>query len=107
MSDVAQTLPRGRHRLSRDEVVRSQRERIQRSLAETMAVKGYAGTSVAEVLRSARVSRETFYEQFASKEDCFMSVFEEAYQRLAAAAAPDGLGADSAPQDWFEIVLRA
>ena len=107
MSTAAQTLPRGRHRLSRDEVVASQRERIQRALAEAMAEKGYAGTSVADVLRIARVGRETFYEQFSSKEDCFMSVFEEAYRQLAAASAPDGLGAGSTPQDVFELVLRA
>ena len=108
MSIAAQTLPRGRHRLSRDEVVASQRERIQRALAEAMAEKGYAGTSIADVLRIARVGRETFYQQFTSKEDCFMSVFEEAYARLAAAAAPDLMaGAGSTPQEWFELVLRA
>jgi AcrR family transcriptional regulator len=106
MSTVAQPLPRGRHRLSRDEVVRSQRERLQRALAEAMAVKGYAGTSIAEVLRIARVSRETFYQQFSSKEDCFMSVFEEAYERLAAATAPGDLAAGATPQEWFAVVLR-
>jgi AcrR family transcriptional regulator len=107
VSAVAQPLPRGRHRLSRDEVVRSQRERLQRALAEAMAEKGYAGTSVAEVLRIARVSRETFYEQFASKEECFMSVFEEAYERLAGAAtAPGDLATGATPQEWFALVLR-
>ena len=107
MTGVATPLPRGRHRLSRDEVVRSQRERLQRALAAAMAEHGYAETSVAAVLRGARVSRETFYEQFTSKEDCFMSVFEEAYARLLAATAPSGPAAAAAtPQDWFALVLR-
>jgi AcrR family transcriptional regulator len=101
------TLPRGRHRLSREEVVGSQRERLQRALAETMAVKGYARTSVADVLRAARVSRETFYEQFSGKEDCFMSVFEEAYSQLVSAAAVAGSEASGTPIDWFGRVLEA
>ncbi len=71
-------LPRGRSALSRQEVDRSQRERILWAMAETMAEKGYGATSVADVLRAAGVSRKTFYEQFASKADCFMSAFEEA-----------------------------
>lgn len=81
-------LPRGRHRLTRDEVAESQRGRLVRAMAEEMAEKGYARTSVAGVLRRARVSRETFYELFSSKEDCFMSAFEEAYSQFAAALTP-------------------
>src|SRR6266568_1139748 len=43
-----------------------------------MAEKGYVETSVADVLRRARVSRETFYQQFSSKQDCFVAAFETA-----------------------------
>jgi len=78
-------LPRGRHGLSREEVVGSQRGRIFRAMAETMARKGYAATSVSEVLREAGVSRETFYEQFSSKEDCFMAAFEAAVESMLVA----------------------
>src|SRR3954454_20385961 len=84
-------LPRGRHGLTREQVVGSQRGRVFRAMAETMARKGYAATSVSEVLRAAGVSRETFYQQFSSKEDCFMAAFE--------AAVEAGLGAMRAPQD--------
>src|SRR3954465_3060324 len=79
--EAAQTndaLPRGRHGLTREQVVQSQRGRIFRAMADTMAEKGYAATSVADVLRVAKVSRETFYGQFASKGDCFMSGLEAA-----------------------------
>lgn len=91
-------LPRGRHGLSREQVVRSQRERIFWAMAQTMAGKGYAATSVAEVLRGAGVSRETFYEQLTSKQDCFMSALEATVQlifarTLGAAAAGRRLGA--------------
>ena len=71
-------LPRGRHGLSREEVVESQRGRLLRAMADAVADKGYAETSVAEVIARAGVSRETFYEQFSSKEDCFHDTFDAA-----------------------------
>jgi AcrR family transcriptional regulator len=69
-------LPRGRHRLSRAEVADSQRSRLLRAMAEAVAERGYANTSVASVLRRAHVSRESFYEQFANKEDCFLAAYD-------------------------------
>ena len=47
-----------------------------------MAEQGYVATSVAEVLRRAGVSRETFYQQFSSKEDCFAAAYEQAVTLL-------------------------
>ncbi len=58
--------------------MRSQRSRLMRAVADAMAERGYAGTTVADILRHARVSRETFYEQFSSKQDCFIAAYEEA-----------------------------
>jgi AcrR family transcriptional regulator len=75
-------LPRGRHNLTREQVARDQRNRILLAMAEAMAEHGYVATSVAEVLRRAGVSRETFYQQFSSKEDCFAAAFEEAVTLL-------------------------
>ena len=77
-------LPRGRHGLSREEVEASQRARIMLALAEAMAEKGYAATSVADVLKRARVSRETFYEHHDSKLDCFLQTFDAAAAVLQA-----------------------
>jgi AcrR family transcriptional regulator len=71
-------LPRGRHRLSREAVERSQRDRLLLAMADAVAERGYARTSVADVLRRARVSRETFYEQFDNKQDCFLASFDAA-----------------------------
>lgn len=88
-----QRLPRGPHGLSREEVVRSQRERILRGMAVVMAEKGYVQTTVADVLRAAGVSRETFYQQFSSKADCFMAAYDEAVAVIlpgVATASPEG-----------------
>jgi AcrR family transcriptional regulator len=103
---TGERLPRGRHGLSREQVVGSQRRRIFRAMAETMARKGYATTSVAEVLRAAGVSRETFYEQFSSKEDCFMAAFESAVEAVLGAVR-DARGSTGSPLERFESGLRA
>ncbi|HLS78592.1 MAG TPA: TetR/AcrR family transcriptional regulator [Nocardia sp.] len=77
-------LPRGRHGLPREQVIASQRDRILDAMADAMAAQGYVGTSVAAVLKRAGVSRETFYEQFRSKEDCFQAAYARAVERLVA-----------------------
>jgi AcrR family transcriptional regulator len=54
-------------------------------MTEAVAERGYAKTTLAHVLRRARVSRETFYEQFANKEDCFLAAYDAAAAIVAQA----------------------
>lgn len=77
-------LPRGRHALPREEVQRIQRSRLCAAMAEVMTEKGYVATSVGDVLKRAGVSRQSFYEIFASKLDCFNAAFECAGELLLA-----------------------
>ena len=81
---VAVRLPRGRHGLTREEVADVQRRRIMEAMAMVMVDQGYAGTSVADVIRRAGVSRETYYQQFRSKLDCFLAAFDAAAVELFA-----------------------
>jgi AcrR family transcriptional regulator len=76
------------------------------ALAEAVAEKGYAKTSVADVLDRAGVSRETFYEQFSSKEECFLETFDHAGEILLArvAGAP---GRGTTPVERFDGLLGA
>ncbi len=53
-------------------------------MAEATAESGYVQTSVADVLRRARISRETFYQQFSSKQDCFIAAYEQAADAVLA-----------------------
>ncbi len=82
-------LPPGRHGLPREFVAHNQRERLIAGLAEAIAENGYAGTTIAHITRHAAVSRRTFYEHFASKDECFVAaydtVMEELRERVAAA----------------------
>jgi AcrR family transcriptional regulator len=82
-------------------VTERQRARMLDAITTVVADKGYIAATVADVVRSAKVSRRTFYEQFASKEECFLEsyrcgidVLEERIRSAALAAAEDGWRAE-------------
>lgn len=54
----------------------SQRGRLIDAMAQVVAEKGYAATTVADVVERAGVSRRTFYEQFTDKEACFLAAYD-------------------------------
>jgi AcrR family transcriptional regulator len=74
--------PRGRHGLPPEVVVRSQRERLLEATMRTVAEKGYAATTVADLTKRAGISRTTFYELFADKEACFLAAYDNAVDVL-------------------------
>jgi AcrR family transcriptional regulator len=53
----------------------AQRARLLEAMVQAVAEKGYADATVADAVRAARVSRGTFYAQFASKEECFLEAY--------------------------------
>ena len=69
-------LPHGPHRLERDEVILHQRSRIFGALIESIGTDGYEGTSVKNTIALAGVSRRSFYEMYANKEECFLAAFD-------------------------------
>jgi AcrR family transcriptional regulator len=77
MSEAMEQLPRGRHKLSRDTVKASQRERLLRAMLELVAEQGYEATTVPQVVARARVSRNAFYDFFADKVACFLALCDE------------------------------
>jgi AcrR family transcriptional regulator len=50
---------------------------------ETVTEVGYARMTVAQVISRARVSRKTFYDVFADREDCFLYAFKQAIDRAS------------------------
>jgi AcrR family transcriptional regulator len=88
-------------------VIAAQRERILRATAEVMAGKGYGPTSVADIIRAAGVSRETFYEQFASKSDCFMSAYEAAAEMVMRRLPARATGGPADPVARFDRGISA
>jgi AcrR family transcriptional regulator len=69
-------LPHGPHRLRPQDVTRNQRKRLHGAMVEAVAINGYEGTSVKQVVGLAGVSRRSFYEQFANKQECFLATFD-------------------------------
>jgi AcrR family transcriptional regulator len=69
-------LPHGPHRLERGEVILNQRARIHGAMVEAIARGGYEDTSVKQVIGLAGVSRRSFYEQYANKQECFLVTFD-------------------------------
>ncbi|WP_067816611.1 TetR/AcrR family transcriptional regulator [Nocardia inohanensis] len=61
-----------RHRAARDAVLTSQRGRLIEAMVECVEAKGYAATTLTDLVARARVSRSTFYEHFTNKEQCFV-----------------------------------
>ncbi|WP_211288911.1 TetR/AcrR family transcriptional regulator [Actinophytocola xinjiangensis] len=98
-------LPRGRHGLTREQVAQAQRDRLLRGMADAVAERGYAATTVADVLRRAKVSRETFYEQFTDKEDCFLATLDRGAELMALVLRARFDEARGTPLDRFAQVL--
>src|SRR5690242_1893989 len=82
---VPERLPRGRHGLPRRFIVHNQRERMLLAVAESVAEQGYATTTVADIIARARLSRRTFYEHFADKEECFLAAYDTVAGQLLSA----------------------
>jgi AcrR family transcriptional regulator len=53
-------------------------------MVEVVAEQGYGAATVGAVLKRVHISRETFYQHFADKEDCFLAAFDVASDRLIA-----------------------
>lgn len=78
-------LPHGPHGMERSAVARNQRVRMYGAMIESVARKGYAKTSVADVIALAGVSRRAFYEHFSNKEACFTATHNIAARRTSKA----------------------
>jgi AcrR family transcriptional regulator len=75
-------LPRGRHALAPDEVLRDQRERLLAAVPAVAAQRGYEAMSVADIVKAAAVSRNAFYKNFRDKQDCAAAAHELGHERL-------------------------
>lgn len=81
-SAAPRRLPRGRHALAPDEVLRDQRERLLAAVPGVVAERGYEAMSVADIVKAAAVSRNAFYKNFSDKQECFAAAHEIGHERL-------------------------
>jgi AcrR family transcriptional regulator len=90
-------IPAGRHTLQPDEVSSRQRERLVRAMGMCVSERGYAATTIADVVRVARTSRTVFYRHFKDKEDCFL----ETYRQMTQARIGASLRAAARETEWM------
>ena len=78
------------------------RGRLLDGLATSIGERGYRDTTVADIVRHARTSKRTFYEQFASKEECLSYLLrtnnEDLIATIRAAVDPDASWPDQIRQ---------
>jgi len=77
--------------------------RLLQGMAHAVAAKGYADTTIADIVREAAVSRRTFYEHFSTKTECLIALYETA-SRLGLQAVSEAF--DPA-QPWHTQVEQA
>ena len=78
---------RGRHAPPPEVRLPLQRQRLVRAAAAEFAQRGYAGASSESISRRAGMSKATFYEHFANKEECIIALFDDAARVVAEAMA--------------------
>jgi AcrR family transcriptional regulator/DNA-binding MarR family transcriptional regulator len=64
-------------RVARTHVSSIQRSRILAGTVRAIDELGYANTSVSEIVARSRVSRRTFYEMFANRDECLQAVLAD------------------------------
>jgi AcrR family transcriptional regulator len=96
--EIPRRLPRGTHGLDPELVAASQRSRLLEAIGQAVAEKGYAATTIEEVVRRASVSKKTFYEHFRDKEDCFLAAYDAASDECFRHVIAAQRGED----DWLE-----
>jgi AcrR family transcriptional regulator len=89
-------LPRGRHGLTPEEVAAHQRERIVAAIGRVVAEQGFGALTVERVLTAAGVSRSTFYDHFANKQEAVLEAHEVIFDRFFASLR----GACAAEAEW-------
>ena len=94
-------IPRGPHQLSRDEVRHDQRQRILMAFTELLADRGYTNVRIVDVTKRAAVSNDSFYELFATKEDCACAAYGRFVKGIARLAAEAGLATS---ETWAQYI---
>jgi AcrR family transcriptional regulator len=60
------------------------RRRLLGGLSASIAERGYRETTIADIVRHARTSKRTFYQEFSGKEECFIELLHTSNQEMIA-----------------------
>ena len=68
------TVTEGLQPVVADDAASPFRRRLLDGLTVSIGERGYRATTVADIVRHARTSKRTFYDEFSSKEECFVEL---------------------------------
>jgi AcrR family transcriptional regulator len=78
------------------------RRRLLEGLSASITQRGYRETTIADIVRHARTSKRTFYQEFSSKEECFIELLrtsnEEMIAHIMGAVDPEAFWQDQIRQ---------
>lgn len=98
-------LPRGPHQLTSEQVAADQRRRLIEAMVQLAGERGYAATTVADIITRAEVSRKTFYAHFDERKDLLLAAFDTvsstAFQEVKTASRRGG-----GPTRQLEALMR-
>jgi AcrR family transcriptional regulator len=101
---VPDAVPRGRHAPPIEVRLGVQRARLFAAAAEVFCRVGYAEATAGAIAAEAGMSKATFYEHFANKEECILALFDEAVTEVARAT---GTAAEALRAASYEFRVRA
>ena len=99
-------LPTGAHGLTREQVELDQRGRLRSAMIELIAQRGYPAVRILDLTQLAHVSRPTFYNLYADKEELLLSAYEDIAGRTTTHVADAYVKGESEEQS-LELALLA
>jgi AcrR family transcriptional regulator len=76
-------------------------------MVELAAKSGYQAVSIAQLSSLARVSSATFYQQFESKDDCFVAAYRDVAERVLSHMQPVERDTLSSDEEWAQAARAA
>lgn len=77
------------------------RDRLVAGLAASIKERGYRETKISDIVAHARTSRRTFYEVFATKDDCFFALLRDLNRLMV-----EHISAAVDPQAPWDVQIR-
>lgn len=92
--------------LEPDTTSHQHRSRLLEGMAVAVSQKGYADTTIADIVREASVSRRTFYEHFSTKAECLIALYTAASHN-ALKVLRQALEPGRGWEEQLEVAIRA
>ena len=92
--------------LEPDTTSHQHRSRLLEGMAVAVSQKGYADTTIADIVREASVSRRTFYEHFSTKAECLVALYTAASHN-ALKVLRQALEPGRGWEEQLEVAIRA